>query len=367
MTDNKSNKPLLIIVFMISFFWGALSLYCVIRLFPTTIIDTITKVEKDVTITDEGIADAVDNVYDSVVVVLSTKNGKSVASGTGFVYDTDAKKAYILTNYHVIEGGNEFYVSFTNGKDESVVYVGGDKYSDIAVLSVDKNKIISVAKMGKSGKLRVGDTVFAVGAPLDEAYSWSVTRGILSGKDRLVEVSLTNSKVSDYIMSVIQTDAAINSGNSGGPLSNSNGEVVGITSMKLVSDGVEGMGFAIPIETALNYANIIRSGKTIERPYLGIGMYNLSQAIYNDNYYNIIISSGLDRGVIVNEVDKGTPAEQSGLKVGDIILSFNGYRIYSVAYFKYVLYNCNVGDQVNATILRDNKKIELTIKLTKSN
>src|SRR5699024_477323 len=103
-----------------------------------------------------------------------------------------------------------------------------------------------VAEIGDNANSRVGDTAFAVGAPLDSAYSWTVTRGIISGKDRMVEVSLSNSSSNDYVMKVIQTDAAINSGNSGGPLCNSNGEVIGVTSLKLVSSGVEGMGFAIP-------------------------------------------------------------------------------------------------------------------------
>ena len=120
---------------------------------------------------------------------------------------------------------------FTNNKQVSTKIVGKDEYADIAVLEVNSNEVISVAELGSSENTKLGDTVFAVGAPLDNAYSWTVTRGILSGKDRMVEVSLSNSSSSDWIMKVIQTDAAINSGNSGGPLANSNGEVIGITSM----------------------------------------------------------------------------------------------------------------------------------------
>ena len=129
------------------------------------------------------------------------------------------------------------------------------------LLKISKDKIISVAEIGETKPLRVGDTVFAIGAPLDDEYSWTVTIGILSGKDRLVDISASSSTTADWVMSVLQTDAAINSGNSGGPLANSNGEVIGITNMKLVSDGVEGIGFAIPVEDAITYLRNNKSGQ----------------------------------------------------------------------------------------------------------
>ena len=236
------------------------------------LVTTKTKIEKQVSITENGIAEAVEKVYDSVTVVESLKNNHVYQTGTGFVFKTDEQYGYILTNYHVIEGAEEIQIILTNEEKIKANIVGSDEYSDIAVLKINKDQVIEVASLGSSEDLKIGDTLFAVGAPLDaEIYSNSVTRGILSGKNRLVEV--TNSKMNTYIMEVLQTDTAINSGNSGGPLCNSNGEVIGITNMKLASTAVEGMGFAIPIETAEQYANIIIESKTITRPYLGIRKY----------------------------------------------------------------------------------------------
>lgn len=162
--------------------------------------------KKEVTVTDKGIAEAVEKVYDSVVVVECYYRNKLYSTGTGFVYKTSDDKAYILTNHHVIENGDDVKVVFTNNEKETATVVGSDAYSDIAVLSVDKEDIISVAELGSSENLKVGDTAFAVGAPLDSStYAWTVTRGIISGKDRVVETSFN-------VMKVLQTDTAINSG-----------------------------------------------------------------------------------------------------------------------------------------------------------
>ena len=259
MTKKTKN----IILILLTFFLGAGAMYVLVNYSPAAVQTIVNKSEKEVTVTDTGIADAVEKLYDAVVVVGSYKNGILSSSGTGFVYEEDNKYAYILTNSHVIDGATSIKVKFTNDTIEDVELVGNDSYSDIAVLKVAKDKVIKIAEIGTNENLRVGDTVFAIGAPLDNEYSWTVTRGILSGKDRLVDVSVGNTGSADWVMQVIQTDAAINSGNSGGPLANSNGQVIGVTNMKLVSDGVEGMGFAIPIEDAINYAKQLRENGKI--------------------------------------------------------------------------------------------------------
>lgn len=362
------NKIKLIIISVVAIFLGAGTMYGLIYLFPTTFIKETTKLEKKVTISETGIAESVEKVYDSVVVVSTYKNNVLASSGTGFVYQFDEKNAYILTNYHVIENGTEIHVTFTNGKQEVVNIEGGDKYSDIAVLSLPVDRIIAVAELGKSKLTRVGDTVFAVGAPLDDAYSWSVTRGILSGKDRFVEVSLSNnSRLSaDYVMSVLQTDAAINSGNSGGPLSNSNGEVIGITSLKLVSSGVEGMGFAIPIETAIEYATKILNKEAILRPYLGISMLNVSDGYYSREFAKYLEGLNLVTGVIVTDVENDSDASKGGLQVGDIITSVDNKKVKSLAFLRYELYSRQIGDTINVEYFRNGEKNTTNIKLTKS-
>ena len=317
---------------------------------------------KQVSITDNGIAESVSKVYDSVVVVENYKKDTLISTGTGFVYNKDKKYGYIMTNNHVIDGATEVYVTFTNGTREKVSIVGTDAYSDVALLKVDVETIITVAEIGESEKLRLGDTTFAIGAPLDyQVYSWSVTRGIISGKDRLVEVSLSNSNTSDYVMEVLQTDTAINSGNSGGPLCNANGEVIGITNMKLASSSVEGMGFAIPIEKAIEYAEIFLTGKTITRPYLGIAMYDLASMKNSFFFYNI--NTKLTSGVYINSVEKGSCAAAAGLQTGDIITKIDDTDVKSSAYLRYVLYQHKVGDKIKVTYYRNEKEYKTTITL----
>lgn len=368
MVEKKKNTFLRNgIILIVTFLLGMLFLYGIFYLFPNVIGETITKVERDVTVTDEGIADAVDKVYDAVVVVNTYVNGEAYSSGTGFVYKTEDKTAYLLTNNHVIENADDVYVTFTDGTIVEANIVGADVYSDVAVLSVDEDYIISIAEIGSSEDARLGDTVFAIGAPLDSAYSWSVTRGIVSGKDRLVQVELTSGNTkTPMIVNTIQTDAAINSGNSGGPLANSNGEVIGITSIKLASSSIEGMGFAIPIETAIEYAEQLISGNEVERPYLGIYMLDVTSAYYYREYYDIIREANVTSGVIVTDFEDNSPAAAAGLEIGDIITKVDGHDISSSAYLRYYLYKHNVGDEMTLTILRNGRERDINVMLTAS-
>ena len=368
MVEKKKNTTLRNgLILIITFLLGALALYGVFYFFPNVIGTTVTKLEKDVTVTDEGIADAVDKVYDAVVVVNTYVNGEAYSSGTGFVYKTEDKTAYLLTNNHVIENADDVYVTFTDGTIVEANIVGADVYSDVAVLSVDEDYIISIAEIGSSEDARLGDTVFAIGAPLDSAYSWSVTRGIVSGKDRLVQVELTSGNTkTPMIVNTIQTDAAINSGNSGGPLANSNGEVIGITSIKLASSSIEGMGFAIPIETAIEYAEQLISGNEVERPYLGIYMLDVTSAYYYREYYDIIREANVTSGVIVTDFEDNSPAAAAGLEIGDIITKVDGHDISSSAYLRYYLYKHNVGDEMTLTILRNGRERDINVMLTAS-
>lgn len=364
---NKGLTPtkiavLFIITILISVMVGAGGLLMLFHFFPDfarNSVTNITRQEKEVTITDTGIADAVDKIYDSVVIVKTYTKNQLYATGTGFVYKKDNNKYYILTNYHVIQNGDSVGVVFTNGKEETVSLEGGDRYADIAVLSLTTSDELKVAEIGSSTDMRVGDTVFAIGAPLDySVYSWSVTRGILSGKDREVEVSISTNNgynsTNDWIMQVLQTDAAINSGNSGGPLCNSNGAVIGINNMKLSSTGIEGMGFAIPIEEATSYADALIKGEDLSRPYLGITMSNASTTYYSYE------------GVVVNDVESGSPADKAGLKSSDIIIELNGHKVTSIASLRYELYKYKVGNTITVKYVRNNKTLETKLTLASS-
>ena len=345
---------------------GAAGMYGVIKLMPGTTI--VNKLEKEVTVNEQGIADAVEKVYDSVVVVENLKAGELQATGTGFIFKKSDNKYYVMTNYHVINGASSVKIQLTNNKELNVEVLGGDSYSDIAILAFESKDDYSIAEIGSSTDARVGDTTFAVGAPVDSTtYSWSVTRGIVSGKDRMVKVTTSSQTTSsDYIMKVLQTDAAINSGNSGGPLCNSNGQVIGITNMKLVSNStsnIEGMGFAIPIEDAIDFANKIINGEDITRPTLGVSMLDISST--GLAYYNISVPDNVTNGVVIMSVSKNSAAEEGGLKKGDVILEIDNVKVTSSALLKYELYRHNIGDEITLKINRNGFEKTLKIKLTK--
>ena len=347
---------------------GAAGMYGVIKLMPGTTI--VNKLEKEVTVNEQGIADAVEKVYDSVVVVENLKAGELQATGTGFIFKKSDNKYYVMTNYHVINGASSVKIQLTNNKELNVEVLGGDSYSDIAILAFESKDDYSIAEIGSSTDARVGDTTFAVGAPVDSTtYSWSVTRGIVSGKDRMVKVTTSSqTSSSDYIMKVLQTDAAINSGNSGGPLCNSNGQVIGITNMKLVSNStsnIEGMGFAIPIEDAIDFANKIINGEDITRPTLGVSMLDISST--GLAYYNISVPDNVTNGVVIMSVSKNSAAEEGGLKKGDVILEIDNVKVTSSALLKYELYRHNIGDEITLKINRNGFEKTLKIKLTKNN
>lgn len=341
---------LFLITVVISVFIGAGSVLAVLKMYPDLTqekVTNVTRLEKEISITDEGIADAVDKIYDSVVIVKTYRNGKLYATGTGFVYKKENGTYYLLTNYHVIQDGEKVEIVFTNNKVASVSVQGGDKYSDIAVLTYRTDDILDIATMGSSVDMRVGDTVFAIGSPLDSnVYSWSVTRGVLSGKDREVEVSTNNTTANDWIMQVLQTDAAINSGNSGGPLCNSNGEVIGVNNMKLINDGVEGMGFAIPIEEAGAYADAIINGEDVSRPKLGVVLQETQS------------------GLTITSVEAGSSVSAAGLKVGDIITAIDKEKLYTLPSLKYKLYKYKVGETITVHYTRNGKSYTTKLKLT---
>lgn len=365
--NNQVSIPVVIILcIVLSLISGGLGAYLMIstRQNTTTTTNGITTSTAKLTETN-SIADAVSKVYDAVVVVEVYSNNQLASTGTGFVYKKANGKAYLMTNNHVISGGKTVKVLFQNGDELEATTVGSDTYSDIAVLSVKDSDKIVAATTGASDKSKVGDTVFTVGSPEGSDYAGTVTKGILSAKDRLVEVALSNSQTSDYYMQVLQTDAAINPGNSGGPICNTNGEVIGITNMKLVDDTVEGMGFAIPIEDALKVAEVLEKDGKVSRPYIGISMLDLSNSYYLWQA-GIMVPENVNNGVAVVKVESGSPADKAGIKKGDIITKLAGKDTKSLAEFRYELYKHSPNDSVEVTYIRDGKEQKATLTLGKS-
>lgn len=320
---------------------------------------------KNVTISEEdSISEAVDKIYNSVVVVENISNGQAAGSGSGFVYKKDSKYGYILTNYHVVNGATSLKVVTMDNNEVDATYLGGDSYTDVAVLRIAADKVLDVASIGDSSKSSIGDTVFTVGTPVGTTYMGTVTKGILSGVNR--EVTLSDSdNGSSYMIEVLQTDASINPGNSGGPLVNINGEVIGITSSKLVNDEIEGMGFAIPIELATSEVDELEKGQSIERPYIGVSLYDVSNSNYFSRY-NFDIDSNITSGVVIASVEENGDAAKAGLKAGDVVLSIDGTKVDGPAKFKYILYKHSIGDTVKVHINRGGSEKDIEMKLTQT-
>ncbi len=360
------NKKLVFVISVIlSFFIGATGMYVVISTVPLK-TETIEKTLNEYKIEETAIVEAIDKVYDGVVVVESFNNKTKLGTGTGFVYKKDDNYGYIMTNAHVIDKGNKISVIFSNGKSVDAKLLGSDVYADIAVLSVPKEEVLKVVEIGKSEDMKLGNTVFTVGAPMGSDYSGTVTKGILSGKDRIVTMNLSSYGTNDWMMRVLQTDAAINPGNSGGPLINIAGQVIGINSLKLVQEEVEGMGFSIPIEDAMRYVEELERGQKISRPLLGVELLDITEA-YSLFLNGIIVPDDVESGVAIVSVSKNSPADKAGLKKGDIVLKLGDAQVKNRAALRYELYKHKVGDKIKVTIYRDNKIKEFEVTLAGSN
>lgn len=312
-----------------------------------------------------SLAPSVEKIYDATVLVNTLgSNQQEISTGTGFVYKIDDKYGYILTNNHVIKDGKTITVVMSNDEEVEAKVLGGDSYLDLAVLQIPREKVIMVANIGSSENMNLGDVVFTVGSPMGYEYRGSVTSGVLSGKDRMISVSVSSTN-NDWVMRVLQIDASINPGNSGGPLLNVNGEVIGICSLKLVDDEIEGMGFAIPIEYAMSHVKTLEAGEKVEWPLLGIEMVNVTDSVTLYRY-RIMLDENIKSGVVVLNAVDGSGAKEAGLKKGDVIIKFAGKEVKDFAYLRYELYQHSAGDVVEVTYLRDGKEKTTKIKLGKS-
>lgn len=307
-----------------------------------------------------GIKETVDKVYDAVVMVKTYKSNASTGSGSGFVYKVDDKYGYILTNHHVIEGATKINVLLASGEEIDSELLGSDKYLDVAVLRINKNNVIAVAKIGTTEELELGDTIVAIGTPVDEEYYNTVTGGYISGLNRKVTVSVDSKN--DWVQDVIQIDAPINPGNSGGALVNVNGEVIGITSLKFVNSSIEGMGFAIKIDDVMQHIDELEKGKEIERPFLGISYANVTDS-YTLAKYDIELDDSVESGVVIVDITKDSAADQAGLQAKDVIVKIDNEEVKNFAHLKYLLYKHKVGDSIKITYLRGSKvkNVELTL------
>ena len=382
---KKGVKVLIII--LIGFLSGALGSFVTLQLYQKqgnqatnnnsgTVTQTSYKNENSTT-------QAVNKIKDAVVSVITysankqssvfgteesnsdTDNQQIASEGSGVIYKKNENDAYIVTNTHVINGASKVDIRLADGTKVPGEIIGSDTFSDIAVVKISSEKVTTVAEFGDSSQLNVGETAIAIGSPLGSEYANTVTQGIISSLNR--NVSLKSEDGQAISTKAIQTDTAINPGNSGGPLVNIQGQVIGITSSKIASNGgtsVEGLGFAIPSNDAQNIIKQLESDGKVTRPALGIQMVNLSNVGASD-LRKLNIPSGLTSGVVVRSVQNNMPAN-GHLQKYDVITKVDDKEIASSTDLQHALYNHAIGDTIKVTYYRNGKEETTSIKLDKN-
>ena len=321
---------------------------------PTQVDTASVDTSKELT-TAEIYAKYVNSCVGITVDIVSTNVfGQTVtgaAAGSGFVITEDG---YILTNYHVIDGANSIKVTFDNGKEYTATYVGGEEKNDIAVIKVDATGLTPVV-IGKSSDMLVGEQVTTIGNPLGE-LTFSESTGIISALDRSITMS------DGRQLNMIQTDCAINSGNSGGPLFNSHGEVIGIVSAKYSSGSnsssasVEGLGFAIPMDdVASMVSDLVKNGYVTGKPIMGISVADVDESV---------TSYGVPQGAIIRVVTPDLCGAKAGLQAGDIVTKIDNTDVTSASDLTSAIGNYKPGDKVTLTIFRsgETKTVEVTLE-----
>lgn len=315
-----------------------------------------------------SIADIIENSSKSIVGItkyqqqydpFSRQQGNiESGSGSGVIFKKAGGNAYIVTNNHVIEGASKVELSLYNGEKIEAEVVGTDALTDLAVVKMDAKYATDVIEFGDSSVLRPGDQVLAIGNPLGLDLSRTVTQGIVSAIDRSIAVSTS---AGEWEMKVIQTDAAINPGNSGGALINTEGKVIGINSLKISQNGVEGLGFAIPSEDAVPIVNeLIEKGK-VDRPYLGVSLADLEQI---PEMYLESLPEGVKSGTMVTYVAPNSAASNAGLQEQDIIVAINGQEVKNSSELRRYMYaELKTGDKAELKIYRNGKEEKVKVTL----
>ena len=384
---NKFSKRFgqLLLVILISFFSGLLGGLIVFQINQKHVNGTQNTITTTQTYSknENATTQAVDKVKDAVVSIITysgnsqnrfngtedtdtDSNTEQVNSeGSGVIYKKEGESAYLVTNTHVINGAKKVDIRLADGTKVPGEIVGSDTYSDIAVVKISSEKVSTVAEFGDSNQLSVGETAIAIGSPLGSEYANTVTQGIVSSLNR--HVSLKSEDGQAISTNAIQTDTAINPGNSGGPLINIQGQVIGITSSKIASNGgtsVEGLGFAIPTNDVKNIINQLEKEGKVTRPALGIHMVNLTNLSTAD-IKKLKLPDKVTSGVAVRTVQKNMPAN-GHLQQYDVITKVDDTKISSTTELQNVLYSHSIGDEITITYYRNGKEEKTKIKLDKS-
>lgn len=324
------------------------------------------------------IVEAIDKNIEAVVGVVNIQetrgwpgtfgSGSSTneaGTGSGVIYKKENGKAFVVTNFHVVEGSQDLDIVLHDGSRVPGELVGTDPLTDLAVIQIDDEKVTKIASFGSSDALKIGEPVIAIGNPLGTDFSGSATQGIISGLERTVPVDLDGNGTSDWQAEVLQTDAAINPGNSGGALININGDVIGINSMKIAREAVEGIGFAIPSDMVTKIITDIEDKGEVKRPFMGIQAHSLSDI---PTYYwqqALKLPEDVDKGVVIATVTPLSPVDEAGLQEKDVIIGLDDEPVGNLLELrKYLYQEKEIGDEMKVTFYRDGQKQEVTITLT---
>lgn len=328
-------------------------------------VDVVTEVTEAV----EKASDTVVGIANLQTVRFWNQRGTQEAgTGSGVIYKKEGGKAFIVTNHHVVEGASELEVTLANGTKIPALLRGSDIWTDLAVIEVDGSEIDKVAEFGSSDALKIGEPVIAIGNPLGAIFSGSVTQGIISGLERTIPVDINNDGIVDWNAEVLQTDAAINPGNSGGALVNLAGQVIGINSMKIAEQAVEGIGLSIPINYAIPVINDLESHGIVKRPYMGIELESVGNIPAYYQLEGLKLPREVNTGVAIMKVVPNSPAAQAGIKEFDVIVRLDDKEINDVIDLRKHLYNHKkVGDDLVVKFYRDGELQETTMKLVEEN
>lgn len=319
---------------------------------------------------NSDISDAVEKVSAAVVGVINLQQGSLFSetmgegTGSGVIYKKAGGKAFVVTNHHVIKNAKQIEVSLVDGTRVPAKLLGSDILTDLAVLEIDDEGVTTVAEFGKSEALRVGEPAIAIGNPLGLRFSSTVTQGIISATERSIPVDLTGNGQVDWHAEVIQTDAAINPGNSGGALVNIKGQVIGINSMKIAQQSVEGIGFAIPTAVAVPVIEDLERFGEVQRPQMGVGIKSLSEIPSYHWQETLKLPKSVKSGVFIMNVSPMSPAERAGLKEYDVIVEINGKEIEDGHALRKFLYTeAKIGEEIEVTFYRQGKKQSVRLNL----
>lgn len=291
-------------------------------------------------------------------------NEDPAGTGSGVIYKKAGNKAYVVTNHHVVEGASKLEVSLSDGTKIPATLLGSDIWTDLAVLEIDASKIKKVVEFGNSDALKMGEPVIAIGNPLGPTFSGSVTQGIISGLNRAIPTDINQDGIVDWQSEVLQTDAAINPGNSGGALINMAGQVVGINSMKIAQNAVEGIGLSIPINSAKPVISDLEKFGSVKRPYMGIDLKSVEEIPAYYQSEALKLPRDVTHGVAIRQVVPGSPAALAGLKELDVIVELDGKKINDVIDLRKHLYQeKKIGEQMTIKYYRggDLKETKLTL------